>query len=63
MDIKCPHCRETFGAAAWNDTTEKEYGETITSIEEEDAEEAFFICPGCRALCEHHELVGEEDRP
>lgn len=60
MYIKCPHCRETFGSAAWNEATEQEYNQPITSIEDEDAEEAFFICPECRALCEFHELVGEE---
>lgn len=60
MDIECPHCRYTFGSEAWNETTEQEYGEAIASIEDEDAEEAFFICPGCGALCEHYELVEEE---
>jgi uncharacterized C2H2 Zn-finger protein len=58
--FKCPQCEGIFSGSAWNETTEQEYKEPITSIEDEDAEEAFFICPDCRALCEFHELVGEE---
>lgn len=60
MDYECPHCEETFGASAWNKSTEEEFGDGITKLEDEDAYEAAFTCPNCRALCEHHELVGEE---
>jgi hypothetical protein len=61
MDIECPHCEETFGSAAWNESTEEEYGTGITKLEDEDAYEAAFVCPNCRALVEYHEFGEEAD--
>lgn len=61
MEYECPHCEETYGAEDWNKSTEEEYGTTITRLEDEDVEEAAFVCPNCRALVEFYEFGEETD--
>ena len=52
---KCKRCNAVSSAEEWNDVTASSCDEEITKIEDEDADMAFFVCPGCKHLCEPHE--------